>query len=65
MSAASKVVLATLTQIRGLLLTADEGIRPDTEYLRDELRRLLEQVDTLGMKVEKEVRLACDKEALQ
>lgn len=65
MSLATTAVVTTLVQVRTVLLSALGELRPETEYLRGELVRLLEQVDTLEGKVENEQRLARDKEALQ
>jgi hypothetical protein len=58
------VIVDALHEVRRLLAAAEEAIRPDTEYLRDELARLIDQVDTLEGKVENERRLLRDKEAL-
>lgn len=60
-----QVIVDALHEVRRVLAAAEEAIRPDTEYLRDELARLIDQVDTLEGKVEKERRLLRDKEALQ
>lgn len=58
---AESEICALLVRVRDLLLTADDLVRPDTEYLRSELARLLAQVDILEGKVEKERRMVRDK----
>ena len=64
MSPSEEAICTLLVQVRGLLDSALDEVRPETEYLRDEINRLQGQVDILQVKVEKERRLLADKAAL-
>lgn len=64
MSVDDDAIAGVLVSIRVLLLKAQNLIMADTEYLRDEIQRLLEQVDILLAKVEKEERMMSDKVTL-
>ena len=58
-------LFADLSALHEILLGLWDGLRPDTEYLRDDVHRLLTEVDNLRAKVDKEGLLIRDKRELQ
>jgi hypothetical protein len=57
-------IAVLLGRIRDHLWGAVDLVRPESEYLLDELEPLIEQVDILRGKVEEEGRILRDKEVL-
>jgi hypothetical protein len=57
-------IAVLLGKIRDNLWEAVDLVRPESEYLLDELEPIIEQVDILRGKVEEEGRILRDKEVL-
>lgn len=65
MNPAARAVYERLTQARIALLKAQGELQLETEHLEEELGRVLEQIDILRGKVEMELCIMKDKEALR